>query len=149
MSDEPELARVCSASLKPRPHCLHVAFYIVEGDMYPCIGDMYLYRSTCRLLHVDSVSTLRRHVERFCDKKSVLATCRKTLNMFNFWRHVERFRYNVAAVWTKCRQCRTFINIHQNSCQLPACSLQPTSNGIPSLALHASCTFFDQIHGCP
>ena len=55
-----------------RPHCLHVERIRVEG--------IFL------------------HVERFCRQKSVLATCRKKLNMFNLCRHVA---LHVAAMWTR------------------------------------------------
>jgi hypothetical protein len=50
-------------------------------------------RSTCRSQHVGSVSTLRRLIELFFDDKLALATCRKKVNMFNFWRQVEHVRY--------------------------------------------------------
>ena len=57
-----------------------------------------LIRSTSRMLHVASVSTLEQHVERFGDKKSLFATCREKLNKSTFGDFVERLRYNVASV---------------------------------------------------
>ena len=57
-----------------------------------------LIRSTSRMLHVASVSTLEQHVERFGDKKSLFATCREKLNMFNFWRFCR-------AIEIQCCQC--------------------------------------------
>ena len=67
-------------TLKPRPHQQHV-------------------EATCRMLPFDMSNVAVRHVAVFGDMSNdffILSTCRNKLNMFNFFRHVERRMPQVA-----------------------------------------------------
>jgi len=62
-----------------------------------------------------------RHVAVFGNMSNdyfILSTCRNKLNMFNFFRHVERTSNKLLLkklVWTALSTCRAFINIHTMS----------------------------------
>ena len=82
--------------------------------------------ATCRIRHVercfDMPNVAVRHVAVFGNMSNdffVLSTCRNKLNMFSFFRHVERTSNKLLSkklvVWTTLSTCRTFVSSNRQS----------------------------------
>ena len=87
-----------------------------------------------------------RHVAVFGNMSNdffVLSTCRNKLNMFNFFRHVERTSNNLLSkklVWTTLSTCRTFVS--RNRLTVPLCpgtSLTSWQGWGSASCCHCSC----------